>query len=68
MQTTCTRKHNEPSQDSYLAAMPASAFSFKQADKMKHASAITAATKASSLIRSIKNHSKILKLLQFEKF
>jgi len=39
----------------------------KQADKMKHASAV-AETKASSLIRSIKNHSKILKLLQFEKF
>jgi len=27
MQTTCTRKHNEPSQDSYLVAMPAGAFS-----------------------------------------
>jgi len=27
MQTTCARKHNEPSQDSYLAAMLAGAFS-----------------------------------------
>jgi len=35
---------------------------------MKHASAVVAETKASSLIRSNKNHSKILKLLQFEKF
>jgi len=35
---------------------------------MEHASAVTAETKASSLIRLIKNHSKILKLLQFEIF
>jgi len=35
---------------------------------MKHALAVTAKTKASSLIRSIKYHSKILKLLQFKKF
>jgi len=35
---------------------------------MKHVSAIAAKTKASSLIRLIKNYSKILKLLQFEKF
>jgi len=35
---------------------------------MEHASAVTAETKASLLIRLIKNHSKILKLLQFEKF
>jgi len=35
---------------------------------MEHASAVTAKTKASSLIRLIKNHSNILKLLQFEKF
>jgi len=35
---------------------------------MEHASTVAAETKASSLIRSIKNHSKILKLLQFEKF
>jgi len=27
MQTTCTRKRNKPSQDSYLAAMRAGAFS-----------------------------------------
>jgi len=27
MQTTCTRKHNEPSQDSYLAATLAGVFS-----------------------------------------
>jgi len=27
MQTTCARKHNEPSQDSYLAAPLAGAFS-----------------------------------------
>jgi len=27
MQTTCARKHNKPSQDSYLAATPAGAFS-----------------------------------------
>jgi len=30
--------------------------------------AIAGKTKASSLIRLIKNHTKILKLLQFEKF
>ena len=35
---------------------------------MKHASAVEAKTKASSWIRLIKNHSKILKLLQFEQF
>jgi len=35
---------------------------------MEHMLAITAETKASSLIRLIKNHSKILKLLHFEKF
>jgi len=35
---------------------------------MEHASAIAAKTKASSLIRLIKNHSKILKMLQFEQF
>jgi len=35
---------------------------------MEHASAAAAETKASSLIRFIKNHSKILKLLQFKKF
>jgi len=35
---------------------------------MNHASAIAAETKASSLMRLIKNYSKILKLLQFEKF
>jgi len=35
---------------------------------MKHALVIAAETKASSLIRFIKNHSKILKLLQLEKF
>jgi len=34
---------------------------------MEHASVVTAETKASSLIRLSKNHSKILKLLQFEK-
>ena len=34
----------------------------------KHTRWITAETKASSLIRLIKNHSKILKLLQFEIF
>jgi len=28
MQTTCTRKRNEPSQDSYLAATLAGAFSW----------------------------------------
>jgi len=35
---------------------------------MEHVSAIAAETKASSLITLIKNHIKILKLLQFEKF
>jgi len=35
---------------------------------MEHVSSVAAETKASPLIRSIKNHSKILKLLQFEKF
>jgi len=35
---------------------------------MEHASAVTAKTNASSLIRLIKNHSKVLKLLQFETF
>jgi len=34
---------------------------------MKHVSAVAAKTKISLLIRSIKIHSKILKLLQFEK-
>jgi len=34
---------------------------------MEHASAVAAKTKASSLIRLIKNDRKILKLLQFEK-
>jgi len=33
---------------------------------MKHASAVAAKTKASSSIRLIKDHSKILKLLQFQ--
>jgi len=35
---------------------------------MEHASAVAAETKASSSIRLIKNNSKILKFLQFEKF
>jgi len=35
IQTTCTRKHNEPSQDSYLSATLAGAF-HKQADKLNH--------------------------------
>jgi len=35
---------------------------------MKQVSAAAAETKAPSLIRLIKNHSKISKLLQFEKF
>jgi len=35
---------------------------------MKNALAVAAETKASSLIRLIKNHSKILKLMQFEKY
>jgi len=35
---------------------------------MEHALVIAAKTKASSLIRLIKNHSKILKLLQFDNF
>jgi len=35
---------------------------------MEHVSAVAAETDASSLIRLIKNHGKILKLLQFEKF
>jgi len=35
---------------------------------MEHASAVAAETKASPIIRLIKNHSKILKLPQFENF
>jgi len=35
---------------------------------MKHVLAVRAEIKAASFIRLIKNHSKILKLLQFEKF
>jgi len=35
---------------------------------MEHVSAVAAETKALSLIRWIKNHSNILKLLRFEKF
>jgi len=35
---------------------------------MKHASAIVTEAKASSLIRLIKNHRKIFKLLQLENF
>jgi len=35
---------------------------------MKHASAVAAKTKASSVTTLIKNHSKVWKLLQFEKF
>jgi len=35
---------------------------------MKHTLTVTAKTKASSLMRLIKNLRKILKLLQFEKF
>jgi len=35
---------------------------------MKDALAVAAKTKSSSLVRLIKNHTKILKLLQFEKF
>jgi len=35
---------------------------------MNHVPAVAAETKASSLMRLIKNHSKILKLLQYEKF
>jgi len=35
---------------------------------MEDMSAVAAKTKLSSLIRLIKNHSKILKLLQFENF
>jgi len=35
---------------------------------MEHMLAVATETKASSLIRLIKNHSKILKLLQFENF
>jgi len=34
---------------------------------MRHMLAVTAETKTSSLIRLIKNHSKILKLLQYKK-
>jgi len=35
---------------------------------MKYPLGVAAKTKASSLIRLFKNHRKILKLLQFEKF
>jgi len=35
---------------------------------MEHTLVFVATTKASSLIRLLKNHSKILKLLQFENF
>jgi len=35
---------------------------------MEHVSAVAVKTKASSLINSIRNHSIMLKLLQFDKF
>jgi len=67
MQTTCARKHNKASQDSYLTKTLACVFINKQTIwTMEHALAVTAETKASSLIRLMKNHSKTLKLLQFE--
>jgi len=40
----------------------------KQAESMNHVSAVAAKIKVSSSISLIKNHSKILKLLQFEIF
>jgi len=66
MQTTCARKHNEPCQDNYLAVTLTVVF-HKQADKMnmEHVLAIVVKTKASSLIRLIKNQYNLLKLPQF---
>jgi len=54
-------KHNELRQDSYLAAMLAVCIFINKQTRwtMKHASAVTAKTKASSLIRLITIHSKI---------
>jgi len=69
MQTTCTRKHDEPSQDSYHGAMLAAVRFNKQADKMNHGARVghRSHKTASSSIRLMKNDSKIFKLLQFLK-
>jgi len=40
----------------------------EQADKMNHAARVAHRSRNKSIIRLIKNHSKILKLLHFEKF
>ena len=67
IQTTCTRKHK--SRQLSCSNTSRCIFINKQTKwTMKHASTVAAKTKASSLIRWIKNHSKILKLLQFKKF
>jgi len=58
IKTTCTRKHNEPSQDVCF---------HEQADKMNHEARVGHRSRNKST-RLIKNHSKILKMLQLEKF
>jgi len=70
IQTTCASKHYEPSQDSYLTAMLAGELSFKQADKMNHEACVNRHSRNKSIIinQINKNHSKVLKLLHFEKF
>jgi len=57
-----TRKHNNPGKTVILQVR-----FHKEADKinMEPAMTVAAKTKVSSLIRLIKNHRKILKLLQF---
>ena len=62
------RKKAQRTKSRYLAAINRCVFINKQTRwTSEHASAFAAKTKAPSLIRLIKHHSKILKLLQFEK-
>jgi len=49
IQTTCVRKHNKPSQDSYLAATLAGAFN-KQADKMNPEACMSHCSRNKSII------------------
>jgi len=67
IQTTCARKHNEASKDSYLTATLGAYSQTSRRDESWSTRRPSQPKKASSLIQLINNHSKIMKLPQFEK-
>jgi len=64
------RKRNDPTKSRQLFCSNSKCIFINKQPRwtMERVSAVTAETNASSLTRLIKNHSKILKLLQFDKF